>query len=79
MGYWSLVKLPDQRSGLPGEVLGRFHIASLDPDQRSELAGSRPVNQLFNEGWPVVSSTLIHISPLQSTCFRFPTVASMGI
>ena len=39
-----VVKLPDQRSGLPGEVLGRFHIASLDPDQRSELAGSRPVN-----------------------------------
>ena len=40
------VKLPDQRSGLPGEVLGRFHIASLDPDQRSELAGSRPVRGL---------------------------------
>ena len=39
------MKLPDQRSGLPGEVLGRFHIASLDPDQRSELAGSRPVKK----------------------------------
>jgi len=29
--------------GLPGKVLGYFHVASLDPDQRSGLAGSRPV------------------------------------
>jgi hypothetical protein len=26
------VKLPDQRPGFPGKVLGHFHIASLDPD-----------------------------------------------
>jgi hypothetical protein len=39
------MKLPDQRLGLPGKVLGYFHIASLDPDSRSGLAGSRPVNQ----------------------------------
>jgi hypothetical protein len=39
------VKLPDQRSGLPGKVLGHFHIASLDPDRRSGLAESGPVNK----------------------------------
>ena len=46
-GNWSSlprqVKLPDQRSGLPGKEEGHFKIASLNPDQRSELAGSRPV------------------------------------
>jgi hypothetical protein len=44
---WEL-KRPDQRLGLPGMVLGHFHIASLDPDQRSGLAGTRPVNLVNN-------------------------------
>jgi hypothetical protein len=30
------------RAKLPGKVLGHFHIASLDPDKRAGLAGSRP-------------------------------------
>ena len=37
------VRLSDQRSVLPGKVLGHFHIVSLDPDRRSGLAGSKPV------------------------------------
>ncbi len=37
------LKLPNQRSELPGKELDHFQIASLDPNQRLGLAGSRPV------------------------------------
>jgi hypothetical protein len=43
------VKLSEQRSALPGKVLGHFHIASLDPDKMSGLAGSKPVKSKSGE------------------------------
>jgi hypothetical protein len=43
------VKLSDQKSALPGKVLGHFHIASLDPDKTWGLAGSKPVKSKAGE------------------------------
>ena len=37
--------LPDGRASQPGKELVHSQIASLDPDRRSGLAGSRPVKE----------------------------------
>ena len=47
--------LPDGSASQPGKELCHFQIASLDPDQRSGLARSGPVNHHPQSGWLALS------------------------